>query len=355
MLALGERAVVLGASMGGMLAARVLADFYRTVTVVEREVLPDDPVNRRGVPQGRHLHVLLARGSQILGELFPGFLDELVADGVSVWSDGDLTRICLSFGGHQMVRSGTVPDPQSMPFYYPSRPFLEWNVRRRLRGIPNVTILEGYDVVGLTSTSDRERVTGARLVSRDGGGETTLTADLVVDATGRGSRTPVFLDELGYGRPREDELVVRLAYASQPLRIPAGALREDLIAVFPEPGRLTTFGLVRYENDTWLFTMGSMMGHEPPKRARRHACLSGGLRTSGRACGCPSGRTTRGDSSLSRSVQPVATLRQDAPNSEGPARLRRRDQQLQPHLRTRHDRRRRRSGRVARLPAPRRA
>jgi 2-polyprenyl-6-methoxyphenol hydroxylase-like FAD-dependent oxidoreductase len=264
MLALGERAVVLGASMGGMLAARVLADFYRTVTVVEREVLPDDPVNRRGVPQGRHLHLLLARGSQILGELFPGLLDELVADGVFVWSDGDFTRICLSFGGHQMVRSGTVPDPQSIPFYYPSRPFLEWNVRRRLRGIPNVTILEGYDVVGLTSTPDRERVTGARLVSRDGGGETTLTADLVVDATGRGSRTPVFLDELGYGRPREDELVVRLAYASQPLRIPAGALREGLIAVFPEPGRLTTFGLVGYENDTWLFTMGSMMGHEPP-------------------------------------------------------------------------------------------
>lgn len=63
---IGEHAVVLGASMGGLLAARVLADFYQTVTVVERDTLPDDPANRRGVPQGRHVHALLTRGAQIL-------------------------------------------------------------------------------------------------------------------------------------------------------------------------------------------------------------------------------------------------------------------------------------------------
>ena len=81
MTKLGEHAVVLGASMGGLLAARVLADFYETVTVVERDVLPETSANRRGVPQGRHVHLLLGRGSQVLDELFPGFLDELVAAG----------------------------------------------------------------------------------------------------------------------------------------------------------------------------------------------------------------------------------------------------------------------------------
>ena len=80
----GERAVVLGASMGGLLAARVLADFFGTVTVVERDVLPEGPAIRRGVPQGRHVHVLLARGAQILDELFPGLLNELVAEGAPV-------------------------------------------------------------------------------------------------------------------------------------------------------------------------------------------------------------------------------------------------------------------------------
>jgi 2-polyprenyl-6-methoxyphenol hydroxylase-like FAD-dependent oxidoreductase len=102
---LGERVVVLGASMGGLLAARVLSDFFRTVTVVERDVLPDNPANRRGVPQGRHIHVLLARGAQILEELFPGILNELVADGAPVWNDGDLSKLFASYGGRELLRS----------------------------------------------------------------------------------------------------------------------------------------------------------------------------------------------------------------------------------------------------------
>jgi len=100
---LGERAVVLGASMGGLLAARVLADFFRTVTVVERDELPVDPANRRGVPQGRHVHALLARGAQILDEQFPGILDELVAGGTPVWDDAELSKLYLSYSGHEVL------------------------------------------------------------------------------------------------------------------------------------------------------------------------------------------------------------------------------------------------------------
>ena len=136
MLELREHAIVLGASMGGLLAARVLADFFGTVTVVERDVLPDDPATRRGVPQGRHLHVLLPRGAQILDEFFPGFLRDLVADGAPVWDDGDLSKLHLSFGGHDMLRSGKIAlDPKAMAIYMPSRPFLEWHVRQRLQAI----------------------------------------------------------------------------------------------------------------------------------------------------------------------------------------------------------------------------
>src|ERR1700744_407694 len=102
---IGEQAVVLGASMGGLLAARVLADFYDTVTLVERDVLPDGPVNRRGVPQGRHVHALLRGGAQILNELFPRLLDELVAAGAPILGGDDLANRCLSFAGHQLVGS----------------------------------------------------------------------------------------------------------------------------------------------------------------------------------------------------------------------------------------------------------
>jgi 2-polyprenyl-6-methoxyphenol hydroxylase-like FAD-dependent oxidoreductase len=149
---LGERAVVLGASMSGLLAARVLADYFRTVTVVERDVLPNEPTNRRGVPQGRHPHALLARGAQTLGELFPGILDQLVADGAPVWDDGELSRLYISFSGHLMVRSGRAAvDHKANAMYHPSRPFLERHVRRRLPAIENVTIIDGRDVAELTS------------------------------------------------------------------------------------------------------------------------------------------------------------------------------------------------------------
>jgi 2-polyprenyl-6-methoxyphenol hydroxylase-like FAD-dependent oxidoreductase len=262
MVKIAEHAVVLGASMGGLLAARVLADFYEAVTVVERDVLTDDSANRRGVPQGQHGHVVLPRCSQVLSELFPGFLEGLVADGVPVWDDGDLARVDVSVGGHRFCRSGTLSNRDAHQ-YYPSRPFLESQLRRRLQAIPNVKLLDGHDVAGLTANSDR--VTGARVVNRHGGGgETTVTADLVVDATGRGSRTPTFLDELGYGRPREDEVVVQLAYASQLLRIPPGTLDVGLFGVFPGPSRPTTFSFVGYENDTWMVTLGGMLGQQPP-------------------------------------------------------------------------------------------
>jgi 2-polyprenyl-6-methoxyphenol hydroxylase-like FAD-dependent oxidoreductase len=194
----GEHVVVLGASMSGLFAARVLADFYDRVTVVDRDVLPQGPTNRRGVPQGTHAHALLARGSQIVGELFPGLLEELVAEGAPVWADGDLSKLDVTFGGHRLVRTGRLRDPIPSAQYYPSRALLEHQVRQRLRAMANVTILDGHDVVQLVTTTDRKRVTGVCVVNRNGGCATMLTADLVVDATGRGSRTPAFLEALGY-------------------------------------------------------------------------------------------------------------------------------------------------------------
>jgi 2-polyprenyl-6-methoxyphenol hydroxylase-like FAD-dependent oxidoreductase len=265
MAGLGERAVVLGASMGGLLAARVLADFFDTVIVVERDVLPDDPATRRGVPQGRHVHVLLARGAQILDELFPGFLNELVADGAPVWDDGELSELHLSFGGHEILRSGKIAsEPKALAIHMPSRPFLECHVRRRLQAISNVTILAGHDVAELMS--DPTRVTGVRVVNRDGGAaERELMADVVMDAMGRGAQTPALLESLGYGRPVEDHIVMHTTYVSQLLRIPQGTLKEMLVDIGPAPGRPTGMFLTGYENDTWMFTVFGMAGHQPPR------------------------------------------------------------------------------------------
>jgi 2-polyprenyl-6-methoxyphenol hydroxylase-like FAD-dependent oxidoreductase len=266
MTVLGEHAVVLGASMSGLLAARVLSDHYRTVTVVERDVLSDDPDNRRGVPQGRHAHALLARGAQILDELFPGILDELVADGAPVWDGGELSWFHLSFGGHRFLRAGKYAgDDKANALYQASRPFLECHVRRRLQAMGNVMILDGHDAAELTSTADRTRVSGVRVIDRDAGTERELTADLVVDAMGRAAHTPAFLEGLGYGRPVQEHVVVHTTYVSHLLRIPPGTLEERLVVINPMPGRPTGMFLISYENDTWIFTVFGMVGHEPPR------------------------------------------------------------------------------------------
>jgi 2-polyprenyl-6-methoxyphenol hydroxylase-like FAD-dependent oxidoreductase len=263
---LGEHAIVLGASIGGLLAARVLADFYRTVTVIERDELPSEPVNRRGVPQGRHVHALLARGARILDELFPGFLDELVAAGAPVWDDGELSKVYVSYGGHELPRTGTIAgDHNAMAIHVASRQLLECHVRRRVQAMANVTIRGGHDAAELTATADRSRVTGVRVVKRDGDSQQELRADLVVDAMGRGAHTPALLENLGYGRPVEDHIVMHMTYVSQPLRIPPGTLTEKACLIGPAPGRPTGMFLNGYEHDTWIFTVFGMVGHHPPR------------------------------------------------------------------------------------------
>jgi len=166
MSALGDRAVVLGAGMAGLLAARVLSEFYGTVTLVERDVLPDAPAQRRGVPHGRHLHALSSSGSHALEQLFPGLLDDLVAAGANVCDEGNLSRVSMQVGGHELNRSGTFAEPSALVLYIASRPLLESHVRQRVRAIDNVTVLDGHDVVEPIADQPH-RVTGARVANRE--------------------------------------------------------------------------------------------------------------------------------------------------------------------------------------------
>jgi 2-polyprenyl-6-methoxyphenol hydroxylase-like FAD-dependent oxidoreductase len=256
----GEHAVVLGGSMAGLLAARVLADFYSTVTVVERDTLGDRAAVRKGVPQGRHTHGLLMRGARALEELFPGFLDQLVEDGAAGFDGGDLSRLYFCMNGHLAVRTGAAT---GLRIYNTTRPFLEWQVRRRVRAIRNVVILDDHDLVDICLTPGG-RVTGARVVDRSGNAASELRADLVVDATGRGSRTPAQLQRAGYAPPAEDEVAIDLMYVSQLLRMPGDAMAEQGLIVSPVPGRPTGIAVAKCENDTAFITVFGMAGNDPP-------------------------------------------------------------------------------------------
>lgn len=254
--------MVLGASMAGLLAARVLTEFYDRVTVVERDVLDDCASARRGVPQSRQPHVVLARCTKVLEELFPGIGAQLVAGGAHEWRDGDLSRFYTRFGGHLLTRSGCIPDPGALTMYYASRPFIECHVRRRVRELPSVEFVDGHGVDSLIAGAGA--VTGVQITARADSTSRRVDADLVVDATGRGSRTPAFLEAMGYRRPREDQLAVNVSYVSMPVRIPDGVLHEYLFIDLFAPGRTRGFALSRCENDDWVVLIGSLGHNVPP-------------------------------------------------------------------------------------------
>ncbi len=192
--------------------------------------------------------------------MFPGLPADLAADGVPVLRAPREFRFL--FGGHVLCQDGEPGEPT----YAQSRPYLERQVRNRVRALGNVSIRDRCDVAGLVTTPARDRVTGARVLSRaDGGAEQIVTADLVVDATGRSGRTPVWLREIGYEPPAEEQLPVDIKYASRYLRLPAGALGDEkLVLIGAEPKRPTALALFAQEDDRWILTLAGYAGHHPP-------------------------------------------------------------------------------------------
>jgi 2-polyprenyl-6-methoxyphenol hydroxylase-like FAD-dependent oxidoreductase len=249
--------------MAGLLAARVLSDFYESVTVVERDVLPEAATQRRGVPQGRHLHMLLSPGSSYLAELFPGLLDELAGAGAHVLDATDPSLFYLRVGEHALCRSGKFTRPDEMILLLASRPLLEAHVRRRVQAMDNVKFLDGHDV-GEPIVGPAARVSAVRVVDRETGQERLLETDLVVDATGRAARTPAFLEAWGYQRPIDQKYAVNLSYSSQFFRVPAGALTEKVVAVNLPLEKLAGAGLLAYEDGTVILTLIGLAGHKPP-------------------------------------------------------------------------------------------
>jgi 2-polyprenyl-6-methoxyphenol hydroxylase-like FAD-dependent oxidoreductase len=254
-----DHAVVLGASLAGLLAARVLSEFFRQVTVIDRDRLPEVGQHRRGVPQGRHLHALHSRGAMVLDELFPGFLARMTEHGAV---RGDATGTARwQLAGHRFRQQDS-----GLPGLLASRPFLEGHIRDAVRALPNVALVVEHDVCGLTATEDGRRVSGVRVAAR-GLAEpvTSLAADLVVDATGRGSRTPVWLEELGYAAPTEDRVDIGLGYASRVYRLRSGALGTDLAVVTGATAERPQGGvLAAMEGDRHIVTLTGMFGTHPP-------------------------------------------------------------------------------------------
>ncbi|MFD6156306.1 NAD(P)/FAD-dependent oxidoreductase [Nocardia sp. NPDC060256] len=246
-----QHAVVLGAGIAGLLAARVLSDHFAQVTIVERDNVEGAEV-RRGVPQARHLHGLLDRGRTIIEQLYPGFTSELAERGATTAEALVGTRWYV--GGLRVAPTST-----GLTSVMATRPLLESVLRQRTLAAPGVRLCEGAarGLIGDARRVHAVSVSGAY-------GTQAYPADLVVDATGRGSRAPVWLTALGAQAPAEDQLEVDLGYASRMFRRTPGQLDGHSSVIISTGANGRGGGSIRVEGDRWHVTLAGMLGDHPP-------------------------------------------------------------------------------------------
>jgi 2-polyprenyl-6-methoxyphenol hydroxylase-like FAD-dependent oxidoreductase len=248
-----RHAIVIGASMAGLTAARALADHAGTVTVLDRDDLPAGYETRKGVPQGRHAHAILAGGARAIDELFPGIMGELVAGGAGLLDFND--GFWFQAGGYRaknLIQRTVISA---------SRPFLEGHVRERVSALPNVEIRSGCAVERLLAPGDRVR--GVRVF--DGHTTTDLDADFVVDCSGRASQAGHWLAGLGFPAPAVDEVRCDMRYATMILRrSPSDLDGTFAITIESPPSGKRAAILVPIEGDRWMLTMGASFGEPVP-------------------------------------------------------------------------------------------
>lgn len=247
-----ETVAVAGASMAGLLATRVLAAHAREVLLIERDAVRDQPaLPRKGVPQGRHAHALLASGQRVLEAMFPGLADALALAGAAVG------------GGAFFTAGGYLEADARHGSLYASRGLLEAQVRQRVLALPNVKLYENCQAE--PPQLSRGRVEGLRIARLDGGGTVEKCCELVVDASGRSSRTPAWMTASGYAAPPVERVEVGMRYATRHFHRTPGELGgRSFFSVSPTPTLPRACGVLAQEGERWIVTLIGYFGDQPP-------------------------------------------------------------------------------------------
>jgi 2-polyprenyl-6-methoxyphenol hydroxylase-like FAD-dependent oxidoreductase len=258
---LGRHALVIGASIAGLLTARILSDYFEDVTVVERDHLPTNVHVRKGVPQGRHVHLLMEKGAAILSELFPTLFSDLEKDGALLLSPtADFRWFHFGFWKLQF--------PGPLRVYSQSRPLLEHHVCRHVVDRPNIRMLDDCEVTGLIrDVRTRSTISGARIRRcYHMSNEEYLMTDLIVDASGRGSQTPFWLATLGYPPIEETLVKIDVGYATRVYRRPESAASHwKAMAIYPWPLDMKRIGYIfPIEQNEWIVTLSGHLHDHPP-------------------------------------------------------------------------------------------
>lgn len=253
-----QHAIVLGAGMAGLMAAKALLSHFQHVTLIERDTLPSEPDFRRGVPQAKHGHVLLFTGYQIIEQLFPGIHDEMTAANIPQIDWGQECTWLSIWGWLPQFKS-------HLKTHICSRIQLEWMVRQRLMASQNFTLLEHCQIDRLLTDEAGSKVTGVAIHQQDGP-ETQLKANLVVDTSGRNSLLPKWLQQTGHTAPTETAINSFLGYASRWYERPTGfEAKWKLLAIMAKPPEMKRGGMLfALEGDRLLLTLSGVNHDYPP-------------------------------------------------------------------------------------------
>ncbi len=255
-----KRAVVIGGSIAGLLAAKALSGFFEQVVILDRDQQPEEFEPRKGVPQGCHAHLLLRRGALVLDEMYPGLLNELRQNGASFGDWGERVR-WFHFGAWK-ARYKSNWEVAVM-----TRPFLEGHIRRRMEAIDNVAFRYQTQVKGFTTDPELSAINGVRILSNKGEDEV-LAGDLVVDASGRASQTPKWLEKMGFSSIDQTTVGIGLGYSSRLYEAPKQG-DDDWVSlmIYPHPPIQTDAGyIMKVENGCMMVTMAGYLGHHPRSR-----------------------------------------------------------------------------------------
>lgn len=253
-------AVVIGCSLAGLLAARVLSEHFERVTIFERDPVEDHPASRRGQAQTRHLHGLLAHGFRILTRLFPDLDSQLIHGGATVSDMGEAIRWYHYDGYKVQFKSGLAAVSMS-------RVFLEWRIRQAVLALPNVSLRAPCPVTHLITHPDRTHVIGVAVASNTAQDQASpILADLVVQTGGRGATPGKWLAQIGFSGPSEDEISVGVGYATRLYRRrPTDLTGAKLVMISPTPPHQKHMAFVfPVEDDRWIVSAGGWLGDHPP-------------------------------------------------------------------------------------------
>ena len=253
----GKKAIVIGGSIAGLLTSRILSTFFEAVILIEKDHFPDSDEGRNGTPQSNHIHILLVRGRRILERFFPGLEDELLRNGaikIDFLGDG---KFLLATGWAMRFNSG-------IETFTCTRNLLEQTIRAQIKKIKNVEIIENTTVTGLISNKSGTTVLGVNCIS--GNNEQIFKGDLIVDSSGRNTRSPEWLEKISFKKPEELRVDSFVGYATRKYLPPKNFHGKwKMLVILNQPPSNPRAGLIYpIEKNQWLVGLSGIGKHYPP-------------------------------------------------------------------------------------------